>query len=1284
MTTPLRRRLRFAGNSVWYLVVALVVAMALGAVAFQQALAMVERHPARVAAWLGERAGRPVAFDALHTEWTRRGPLLRLEGLRVGEGGGVSIGEAEILVAQYEGLLPGRSFTELRLRGLHLSLVREDDGRWQVRGLPGQDSGEDPFAVLEGLGELQVLGGGLEIHAPGLGIDASIPRIDLRMRVDGPRVRAATRAWMQDDATPVDAVVDVDRTRGDGRLHAALRDADLATWSDLARHGGVAIESGRGRAQAWATLRGHRIASVTADAELANVVLRGASLGEGREPPRQRVDGLSLLARVDVDGDDWQLVAPRLRIGPRASEQVLDGLEAAGGDRFALRARRIDAGPLIAAFALGEQLPAGLRAWLLAAAPTVVLHDIDVSREGAGRLQASARVEALRFDTVDDTPGLSGLGGVLRGDGDGFAFTPDPEARLRFDWPSGFGAAHVIRLRGDVAGWRDGDAGLRIETPSLRVEGEGYAADVRGGMRFGGGRGPAIDLVAGIDEAMVPVAKKFWVRHRMSDATEQWLDDALVSGRVRGGRAVVSGELEDWPFSALEGAQAKGVFDARGELVDMVVKFQPDWPAAERLNGIARFHNDGFTVDGAAELSGVPATGLHAALPHYSRARLAIRATTDGEGAKVLSLLRASPLHAGHGEALDNLSVEGRIAATFAMDLPLDDDPRTVPAISGEVQLHGATLAEQRWKLAFNEVRGAVRYDQHGFSADSLAAVREEHPASVSLRAGDQHVRDGAHAFEADIDAMLPASDLLAQAPELDWLAPHVRGSSRWTLGLAVLQSTRAGVAGQTRLQLRSNLVGTTLDLPQPLRKPAAEPLATTVQTTFPLEGGEVAVGFGQRLALRARERNGRTGVRVMLGTSTVTEAPPESGLVATGRTPALDAIDWATLATGGDGDGLALRGIDVTADRLQLLGSQFPRTRVLAAPEGDGVRVTFDGPALAGRVQLPDDRAAPVVARLQRMHWASAAPLADAASAPRATRVATDPEDEIDPAAIPPLRIEVDDLRFGALALGTASLHTQPTATGLQIDRLQARSDAQRIDASGSWSGRGAAARTQLSLAVDSADVGALVEGAGFGRRIHGGKGALRFDAQWPHSPAAFDIGTLEGNLTVALRDGRLAEVEPGAGRVLGLLSVAELPRRMMLDFRDFFSSGFAFNRIDGAVAFARGEARSDDMVIDGPAAELRIQGRSDLRAQTHDQRIDVLPKTGNLLPAVGAIAGGPVGAAVGAVANAVLRGPLGELNAKTYRVTGMWDDPKVEVRDHQPVPRASSSSPPASPEAR
>ncbi len=197
----------------------------------------------------------------------------------------------------------------------------------------------------------------------------------------------------------------------------------------------------------------------------------------------------------------------------------------------------------------------------------------------------------------------------------------------------------------------------------------------------------------------------------------------------------------------------------------------------------------------------------------------------------------------------------------------------------------------------------------------------------------------------------------------------------------------------------------------------------------------------------------------------------------------------------------------------------------------------------------------------------------------------------------------------------------------------------------------------------MKSENFGALMDDLGVGDRVGGGHGQITAQAAWPGSPAAFRLASLEGSVKLAARDGHLLEVEPGAGRVLGLLSVAEVRRRLMLDFSDFFSKGFAFNRIDGDLRITGGLARSENLVIDGPAAEILIRGDTDLRSEQFDQMVDVKPKSANVLTAVGAVAGGPIGAAVGAVANAVLKKPLAEMGAKTYRVTGPWKSPKVEV---------------------
>ncbi|WP_407351940.1 YhdP family protein [Luteimonas sp. R10] len=1283
----LRHRLRLLRRGLWLALAVVLVLMALAAGITSQMLPLVERHPQRVADWLSARAGREVAFDRLETEWTRRGPLLRLDGLRIGEGpDAVQVGAAEVLVAQYAGLLPGGSLTELRLRELDLTLERDDDGRWRVRGLPGQrdrDGDGDPFAALERLGELQVIGGSLTVHAPGLDIEATVPRIDLRLRVDGDRVRAAARAWMEDAAPPLQAALEFTRDRGDGRAYAALRAADLAHWSPLLRHAGIVVERGHGRVDAWATLRDNRVAAVVADTVLDDLGLAASHDGDAKAAPVAfgRVE-----ARLRWAGTDrgWRLDAPRLRVTSGDAVHSLDGLLVAAGERYALAAEHIDAGPLLALLSLSDGVPPALRGWLRQAQPDAVLGDVEVAGERGGALRVQARIEDLAFASVGDRPGMSGLRGSLHGDARGIGFTFDPEAELRFDWPAGFGDPHRVSLRGDVVAWRDGDA-WSVQAPALRIDGDGYGADVRGGLRFaaGGGR-PWMDLAARLDDTQVPVAKRFWVRHRMPAATVAWLDGALVAGTVRNGRALVSGDLDDWPFRSVGGRPAPGLFHAEADLAGAEVKFQPDWPAAEGLTGRLRFIAEGFDLRGGGTIAGVAFDDLEAGIARFGRAELGVSARTRTDAGALLALLRASPLQAMHGDALDDLAVAGPVAADFAMVLPMHGSDRGRPRIDGGVELQGVRAREPEWDLALDDVRGDASYDEKGFIAGQLHALHEDHAGVLALRAGDGHVRDPAQAFEAELRMAIDAAQLLARAPDLDWLRPHVRGRSDWTVAVSVPASgppsrpqqrapDGAQATAAARLRLRSDLVGTVLDLPAPLDKPVAAPLPSLIEIALPMERGEISVRLGQRMALRARSGGGRTGVDVALGGSAAA-APPASGLVVSGHTPALAAMDWIGLAGGGGdegeggGEGLSLQRIDVAVDRLSLLGGTFADTRVRGArAEDGGTSLRFSGPALAGSLSVPRASGGSVRGRLQRLHWRSATVDAEA-SASTDTAGRAPPAGGTDPADIPPIDLAVDDLRLNDAKLGEASLRTRPVPGGLRIEQLQTRAPKQRVDATGDWRGRGADERTRLAFDIASRDFGALLAGLGQGGRILGGDGSVQLDAAWPGSPARFRADALQGTLALRVKDGQLVEIDPGAGRVLGLLSVAELPRRLTLDFRDFFDEGFAFNRIGGQVRFGQGRASSDDLVIDGPAAEIRIAGSADLRAQTYDQTIDVLPKSANLLTAVGAIAGGPFGAAVGAVANAVLRRPLGELGATTYHVSGPWKEPKVEVVRREP----------------
>ena len=68
----------------------------------------------------------------------------------------------------------------------------------------------------------------------------------------------------------------------------------------------------------------------------------------------------------------------------------------------------------------------------------------------------------------------------------------------------------------------------------------------------------------------------------------------------------------------------------------------------------------------------------------------------------------------------------------------------------------------------------------------------------------------------------------------------------------------------------------------------------------------------------------------------------------------------------------------------------------------------------------------------------------------------------------------------------------------------------------------------------------------------------------------------------------GQFLKLDPGAGKLLGLLSLQSLPRRITLDFRDIFSEGFAFDGISSKLNVRNGIMQTDRLQIDGVAAPI------------------------------------------------------------------------------------------------
>jgi uncharacterized protein YhdP len=86
------------------------------------------------------------------------------------------------------------------------------------------------------------------------------------------------------------------------------------------------------------------------------------------------------------------------------------------------------------------------------------------------------------------------------------------------------------------------------------------------------------------------------------------------------------------------------------------------------------------------------------------------------------------------------------------------------------------------------------------------------------------------------------------------------------------------------------------------------------------------------------------------------------------------------------------------------------------------------------------------------------------------------------------------------------------------------------------------------------------------------------------------------------------------------------------------------------------------EDFRMRGSSADVSMTGKVDLARETQDLRVRVVPSLGDSASTVIAFAVNPLLAIPAAIAQKILKDPLGQIFAFNYTVTGGWAEPQVE----------------------
>jgi len=757
------------------------------------------------------------------------------------------------------------------------------------------------------------------------------------------------------------------------------------------------------------------------------------------------------------------------------------------------------------------------------------------------------------------------------------------------------------------------------------------------------------------------------------------------------------------------------------------------WPVFTQLNGELVIDQNALYLNGMRGLWGtVPMVRGDAVINNlYGSSTVSINAHGRGPLADALTVANHSPLAEMTGQALAKASANGLAEYRVKLDFPLADTNRMT--VNGSVNLQGNDVQILPATPRVLRARGPINFTEFGYNVNgvtgrlfggdvridgSLGNLGAAPDSTASAKTADAGASLKASPATLRLEGRVAAEGLrdAADLGGLSNLAHYATGSTNY-------QATVMMRLGVPDITVNSNLQGMALALPAPLAKNAEASLPLRLQVGPPLDANTASlaksqeqwqVSLGTIANLNLLRDISSATPRVVRGTMAVGTganealAMPTQGISARLNMDTLDVDTWSVLFSGvSNSVGTRKKistpqfdlGTDFLPNALQLRareiswsGHAVHAVNLKATRIGNLWRAQAETTEFSGQLEYRQaglggttteiSNAGRLYARLSRLTLNSSA--------------AQEVDKLLDeqPSSIPALDVVAEEFELQGRKLGRLEVEAinqvAPAARDTQREWLLKRFNVTMpeavLNASGSWRlqppAPGAAAnvpaesmrdrrRTQLDFKLDIKDSGDLLARYGMKNVIRKGKGKIEGQVGWLGSPITVDYPSMTGSFSVALDDGQFLKSEPNIGKLLGVLSLQSLPRRLMLDFRDVFSEGFAFDFVRGDVNITQGQARTNNLQMKGPNAVVLMEGSADIAKETQAIKVVVIPELNAAGAALVYTAVNPVVGIYSLLAQWLLLKPLVQANTHEFFIDGTWVEPRINKVERSNTPK-------------
>ncbi|HSN52324.1 MAG TPA: AsmA-like C-terminal region-containing protein, partial [Woeseiaceae bacterium] len=769
------------------------------------------------------------------------------------------------------------------------------------------------------------------------------------------------------------------------------------------------------------------------------------------------------------------------------------------------------------------------------------------------------------------------------------------------------------------------------------------------------GEAPEIDLVSRWGITDIGSAKRFIPGKLMHSKLYDWFQDALVSGSIPSGTTRLHGPLDKFPFDGGEGR-----FLLEANVRDTTFKFLPDWPAAEIIDMDVVLDNTRlYTERNRSVNRGREVVDAKVEIDDLRKPVLTIDSYSTGTLESLHSYVQSSPLAKLFGGHLRRIRVAGDAALNLDLMVPITESGNFT--VTARIVANDAGVQVEGFDPPVTALNGVVTIDRTSVTSEALGGTFLGRPVEIAV----DNAPPDLPRFQVVARAR-GAVDAQGLSAGLGLpVAGLVRGEADYVVDLLFPRGNSDEPTPFT-VRVGSDLVGMEVGLPEPFLKPAAEVANVSGDIAF-LPGGQriesrgtADGGVSWNIAFA---RDGDTwdlerGVLALGGGEL--QAAETRGLHIRGNVESIRFDEWLQLSRGDEqrtGTADRIRSVDVNVDSLRVLGQHLRNHRVRVDRSARDWLVQFEGEQVTGSVFVPYEFGSgrAVTLDMERL----VLPGDDAAPDAAAERA------EVDPRTLPPITLKAAEFALGNRFLGALDMQLARTDEGLVADAFVARDASFAVVGNARWVADAtdpSGFRSHLMATLTSTDVTETMQRLDYAPGIDGNDMTLMFDVSWSGGPRTDVFASLDGDVQVRFGAGQLNEIEPGAGRLFGLMSIVALPRRLSLDFTDVFDKGFGFDALDGTFRIVDGEAYTCDLSLEGPAANIAIIGRASLTAREYEQTAVVAANFGNTLPVVGAVVAGPQIAAALLIFSQIFKKPLQEMGQVYYAIDGSWDDPAIE----------------------